>query len=71
MGNQNRRKYIKKLFKGSKEDYLDVLETLESKYIWPKVVGCLQKEIIPNYDIDMTTKTMVQFTDELEKYCND
>ena len=68
---KNRRKYIKKLFKGSKEDYLDVLEKLESKYIWPKVVSCLQKEIIPNYDIDMTTKTMVQFTDELEKYFND
>ena len=68
---KNRRKYIKKLFKGSKEDYLDVLETLESKFIWPKVVSCLQKEIIPNYDIDMTTKTMVQFTDELEKYFND
>ncbi|MEC8141582.1 MAG: hypothetical protein VX062_05850 [Bacteroidota bacterium] len=68
---KNRRKYIKKLFKGSKEDYLDVLETLESKYIWPKVVSCLQKDIIPNYDIDMTTKTMVQFTDELEKYFND
>ena len=62
---------LKKLFKGSKEDYLDVLETLESKFIWPKVVSCLQKEIIPNYDIDMTTKTMVQFTDELEKYFND
>ncbi len=68
---KNRKKYIKKLFKGSNADYLDVLETLESKFIWPKVVSCLQKEIIPNYDIDMTTKTMVQFTDELEKYFND
>ncbi|MBK97649.1 MAG: hypothetical protein CL672_02515 [Balneola sp.] len=68
---KNRKKYIKKLFKGSKEDYLYVLETLESKFIWPKVVKCLQKEIIPTYDIDMTTRTMVQFTDELEKYFND
>jgi hypothetical protein len=35
------------------------------------VVSCLQKEIIPDYEIDMTTKVMVQFTDELEKYFND
>ena len=68
---KNRKKYIKKLFKGSEEDYLDVLDKLESKFIWPKVVSCLQKEIIPDYEIDMTTKVMVQFTDELEKYFND
>ena len=68
---KNRKKYIKKLFKGSEEDYLDVLEKLESKFIWPKVVSCLQKEVIPNYEIDMTTEIMVQFTDELEKYFND
>ena len=68
---KNRKKYIKKLFKGSEEDYLDVLDKLESKFIWPKVVSCLQKEIIPDYEIDMTTKIMVQFTDELEKYFND
>lgn len=68
---KNRKKYIKKLFKGSEEDYLDVLEKLESKFIWPKVVSCLQKEVIPDYEIDMTTKIMVQFTDELEKYFND
>ena len=68
---KNRKKYIKKLFKGSEEDYLDVLEKLESKFIWPKVVSCLQKEVIPDFEIDMTTKVMVQFTDELEKYFND
>ena len=68
---KNRKKYIKKLFKGSEEDYLDVLDKLESKFIWPKVVSCLQKEVIPDYEIDMTTKVMVQFTDELEKYFND
>lgn len=68
---KNRKKYIKKLFKGSEEDYMEVLEKLESKFIWPKVVSCLQKEIIPDYEIDMTTKIMVQFTDELEKYFND
>ena len=68
---KNSKKYIKKLFKGSEEDYLDVLDKLESKFIWPKVVSCLQKEIIPDYEIDMTTKVMVQFTDELEKYFND
>jgi hypothetical protein len=68
---KNRKKYIKKLFKGSEEDYLDVLEKLESKSIWPKVVSCLQKEVIPDFEIDMTTKVMVQFTDELEKYFND
>ena len=68
---KNRKMYIKKLFKGSEEDYLDVLEKLESKFIWPKVVSCLQKEVIPNYEIDMTTEIMVQFTDELEKYFND
>ena len=68
---KNRKKYIKKLFKGSEEDYLDELDKLESKFIWPKVVSCLQKEIIPDYEIDMTTKVMVQFTDELEKYFND
>lgn len=68
---KNRKKYIKKLFKGSEEDYLTVLETLESKFIWPKVVACLQKEVIPDYEIDMTSKIMVQFTDELEKYFND
>ena len=68
---KNRKKYIKKLFKGSEEDYLDVLEKLESKFIWPKVVSCLQKEVIPDYEIDMTTEIMVQFTDELEKYFND
>ncbi len=68
---KNRKKYIKKLFNGSKEDYLEVLEKLESKFIWPKVVHCLQHEVIPGYDIDMTTKVMVQFTDELEKYFND
>ena len=68
---KNRKKYIKKLFKGSEEDYLDVLGKLESKFIWPKVVSCLQKEVIPDYEIDMTTEIMVQFTDELEKYFND
>ena len=68
---KNRKKYIKKLFKGSEEDYLDVLEKLESKFIWLKVVSCLQKEVIPDYEIDMTTEIMVQFTDELEKYFND
>jgi hypothetical protein len=68
---KNRKKYIKKLFKGSEEDYLDVLEKLESMFIWPKVVSCLQKEVIPDFEIDMTTKVMVQFTDELEKYFND
>jgi hypothetical protein len=68
---KNRKKYIKKLFKGSEEDYLDVLEKLESKFIWPKVVSYLQKEVIPDYEIDMTTEIMVQFTDELEKYFND
>ena len=68
---KNRKMYIKKLFKGSEEDYLDVLEKLESKFIWPKVVSCLQKEVIPDYEIDMTTEIMVQFTDELEKYFND
>ena len=68
---KNQKKYIKKLFKGSEEDYMEVLEKLESKFIWPKVVSCLQKEIIPDYEIDMTTKIMVQFTDELEKYFND
>ena len=68
---KNRKKYIKKLFKGSEKDYMEVLEKLESKFIWPKVVSCLQKEIIPDYEIDMTTKIMVQFTDELEKYFND
>jgi hypothetical protein len=68
---KNRKKYIKKLFKGSEEDYLDVLDKLESKFIWPKVVSCLKKEVIPDYEIDMTTKIMVQFTDELEKYFND
>lgn len=68
---KNRKKYIKKLFKGSEDDYLDVLEKLESKFIWPKVVSCLQKEVIPDFEIDMTTKVMVQFTDELEKYFND
>ncbi len=68
---KNRKKYIKKLFKGSEEDYMEVLEKLESKFIWPKVVNCLQKEVIPDYEIDMTTKIMVQFTDELEKYFND
>ena len=68
---KNRKKYIKKLFKGSEEDYLDVLDKLESKFIWPKVVSYLQKKVIPDYEIDMTTKVMVQFTDELEKYFND
>ena len=68
---KNRKKYIKKLFNGSEEDYLEVLEKLESKFVWSKVVHCLQHEVIPVYDIDMTTKVMVQFTDELEKYFND
>jgi hypothetical protein len=68
---KNQKKYIKKLFGGSEADYKEVIETLEGKFVWKNVIKCLQTEIIPTYDIDMTSKIMVQFTDELQKYFTD
>ena len=68
---KNQKKYIKKLFGGSEADYLEVLQTLEGKFVWKNVIKCLQTEIIPDYEIDMTSKIMVQFTDELQKYFTD
>jgi len=68
---KNQKKYIKKLFGGSEADYKEVVETLEGKFVWKNVIKCLQTEIIPTYDIDMTSKIMVQFTDELQKYFTD
>ena len=68
---KNQKKYIKKLFGGSEADYKEVVETLEGKFVWKNVIKCLQTEIIPTYDIDITSKIMVQFTDELQKYFTD
>ncbi len=68
---KNQKKYIKKLFGGSEADYLEVLQTFEGKFDWKNDIKCLKTEIIPDYENEMTSTKMVQFTDELQKYFTD
>ncbi|MEO1020935.1 MAG: hypothetical protein AAFW89_00210 [Bacteroidota bacterium] len=67
----NKKKYVNTLFNGKSRPFNNAVHELSTLNTWDEAASYIRTEIFELYKVDMTSETVVEFTDALQNWFNE